>query len=313
MTRRRRCRRGFTLMELLVVIAILGVLLGLLLPAVQVVRETANRLTCQNNLKQIALAAHNYESGHGRLPPGMDHQHIGALVYLLPYLEQDAYFKGVWFDPQHFVYWWQDPRNRPPLAGPPWFDLPVPRPPSRYAIEGDLKILICPSGIAPSQAQNVLMTSTRGTPGVEFTPGLPPDWDLFSGAPGNKVITRNHYAPVGGDWFFDGGRYRGIFYYNVCRPLTDVKDGTSNTLMFGETAGGTVMTRWRCGGGDPVSRTLVTLLTLAVLAAAAGCADEGKQAVDVRAKPTQGEYRPYDPGRRTFDKPPNPTEKSRRP
>jgi prepilin-type N-terminal cleavage/methylation domain-containing protein/prepilin-type processing-associated H-X9-DG protein len=236
----RRIRSGFTLVELLVVIAIIGVLLGLLLPAVQQVREAANKTTCVNNLKQIALAAHNYESGHGRLPPGMDRQHIGALVYLLPYLEQDAYFKDVSFDPQHFVYWWQDPRNRPPLAGPPWLDLAVPRPPDHYGIEGSLQILICPSGISPSQTQNVLMTSTRGTPGVEFTPGLPPDWDLLSGAPGNKIITRNHYAPVGGDWFFDGGRYHGIFYYNACHAVNDVKDGTSNTLMFGETAGGTV-------------------------------------------------------------------------
>jgi hypothetical protein len=62
-----------------------------------------------------------------------------------------------------------------------------------------------------------------------------------------------------------------------------------------------------------VFRTLVTLLTFVVLVAAAGCADEGKQAVDVRTKPTAGEYRPYDPGRKTYDKPPNPAEKPRRP
>src|SRR6187431_3342554 len=92
-----RASKAFTLVELLVVIAIIGVLVALLLPAVQQAREAARRMQCRNNLKQIALAVHNYESSHLTLPPGV----LGTsgavaqaqllhtwLVQILPYLDQ---------------------------------------------------------------------------------------------------------------------------------------------------------------------------------------------------------------------------------
>ncbi len=185
-------RRGFSLIELLVVIAIIAVLIGLLLPAVQKVREAANRMKCANNLKQLGLAAHNYHDTIGHFPPGIGYfptSPNGAFgtyfFHLLPYLEQDNLYR--------------ESLGSVPFP-PPYGPTTVYYPGNKNVYSQSVPIFLCPSDPSVDSGGHVTVN------GVEF--------GASSYAPNAMVIGTK--SPQ--------GKTR----------LTDILDGTSNTILHAE-------------------------------------------------------------------------------
>ena len=202
-------RQAFTLIELLVVIAIIAILIGLLLPAVQKVREAAARIKCANNLKQIGLAAHNYESANGYLPPAYRAQQIGSapqyydlwgtLALLTPYLEQTAVYNSI--DLNLTMY----------QLVPPYFIN------STTAVTTIVPIFMCPSD--------------RTQP-VEFGAYVPAGMPL---GPTNYAFCLGTGTTTGRTgWAGSPYDADGVFYAQSKTKLTDIKDGTSGTVGASE-------------------------------------------------------------------------------
>ena len=197
-------RRAFTLVELLVVIAIIGLLVALLLPAVQAARESARRSQCSNNLKQIALAAQNYHDVMRTFPPGYcasvpyvdgasdTTAGWGWGAFLLSYLEQDA------------------------ARGNVNFSLPVEAPLNARVVQTRFPVFVCPSDSAP---------------------GSPLQISSASGAPLALAAPASYAGCVGGDESSVTDRTSaGIFFRNSGIRFADITDGTSTTILVGERA-----------------------------------------------------------------------------
>jgi prepilin-type N-terminal cleavage/methylation domain-containing protein len=251
-------RKGFTLVELLVVIAIIGIMVGLLLPAVQAAREAARRMSCSNNMKQLGLALHNHESTYKWVPTWATQfalndayaasgnplfastadarRAFGVLGLLLPYMDQNN--TAVEFDPRKALI---DPRN---LPNPPWNTAPLV---GQASAETTTLVatFVCPSSPTPAIESDYGPWFQNGGVPVPFTPFrfiLPrTDYVALRGLHESLVACLGVTAPQRTDDSMLGANADNCdvceIVLNPRREFGQVTDGLSNTICFIEMAG----------------------------------------------------------------------------
>jgi len=250
---------GFSLVELLVVIGIIGLLIALLLPAVQMAREAGRRTQCSNNLKQLALAAHQFQGIHGRFPPGYlgpkpqgigppsqwggwgGRQWTSSLVFILPFMELNPLYRQL--DEDLIRHGNISLTDLDQEGNPYWM-----RPAAWDLAQSRITTFVCPSDSPYSSVDTFALIHMYYDPDWQSGSSVIQAGAFFPNNQGN-VLGRTNYLGVAGAAGKTGAatwdQWRGVFYNRSRNSFQDIRDGTSHTLLFGESRGGKNVERTR--------------------------------------------------------------------